>query len=141
MKLQVVTLAALLVSVNAPIGLAQTPATSAYEPKRTYRIEINPRLESLHTQYRHVAEASCHVSRAALFNQALKQAGPDGFKRPDSRANLTALLRQMPRAERKEAARLRLIEANYRKYQERSALKEARRTESLERRMMVAQIP
>ena len=141
MKLRVVTLAALLVSVNAPIGRAQTGATSANQPYRSYRIAINPHLESLHGNYRHVAEASCHVSRAALFNQALKEAGPGGFKRPETRAGLNALLRQMPRADRKEAARLRLVEANYRKYQERLALQEARRSESLERRMMVAQIP
>ena len=50
----------------------------------------------------------------------------NSFKQPEVRAKLYAMRQHTTRAERKEAAKLRLFEANYRKLQERQALKEAR---------------
>ncbi|MGD9722377.1 MAG: hypothetical protein AB7O59_12810 [Pirellulales bacterium] len=71
-------------------------------------------------------ESNCHPSRASLLARAVTEAGPDGFQRPEVRAQLTMLRKTLSRAERRESVKMRLLEANYQKHLQRQSLKLAR---------------
>ncbi|MBI3837071.1 MAG: hypothetical protein HY288_03950 [Planctomycetia bacterium] len=120
----------LLVSV-----LATTMQASTSVPKRPHSLtdykqpagqhgeSTNPHLEYLHNQYRRLATAGCHPSRAAVLAKTLGDSGANSANRPEVRKQLAGLVKHLSPVERKELQRFWLIEANYQKYQQQRAKK------------------
>ncbi len=126
MKMPSVSAAMVIAASLSTVALGQN--VSSHRPYTTtlQHVEEAPRPVYLHGSYTRALEANCHPSRAALLVRTVQTSADDSFQQRANRVKVRAIRAQMSKAERREAAKLFHIQANYRKYQERQARAEQR---------------